>query len=253
MRIGGRASRVIVVLALAAIALLFVPSSASAATCPTPAHNTCEGFLYWRTTSDQGWQGTRVSIGNPAGSQMNVVSGDFAHSTAEADDQSGELIQQGVHWRNHSPYPGGGTCTSNSLEYFVEILHGSAADCYTEGAANTTDTNLQEVLRGSGGNWRAYMNGDWKDGVETSWTPCGGDACQISSFGEEREGNSNTEWAAKFAGSQSYPWKFWNGTVWSQINNCSHYYDTGWGGSGPFPGGIWTLWYNEGGRNTWGC
>lgn len=239
-----------VIVALTAIALALLPSSASAATCPSP---TCQGYLYWSTTSDQNWKGTRVSIGNPSGSQMNVVSGDFAHSTAYADGGSNNVIQQGVHLRNHDPYGGGGTCTSNSLEYFVEIIHGTAANCYTEGAAQTTDTNLQEVLRGSSGNWRAYMNGSWEAGVETSWTACGGDACDLASFGEEGNGASSTQWAAKFAGSSSYPWKFWNGTVWNQINNCSHYYDTGWGGSGPFPVGIWTLWYHEGGSNTYGC
>lgn len=231
---------------LAAIVLLLAPSAALA---------TNQAAHYWNTTSDQNWKGTRVTVDNPSGSEMNVVSGDFAHSTAYADAAPvNSLIQQGVHWRNHDPYPGGGTCTENVLAYFVEIIHAGAASCYTEGTASTSVNHIMEVLRGSAGNWRPYMDNQWQAGVQTSWDPCGGDACTLAAFGEEGTGSANTFWHAKFAGpSGQTKWQFWNGTLWNTINNCSTVLDPGWAGSGPFPGGIWSFIYRDGGNNPYPC
>ncbi len=242
----------VAVIAPVAAAALLLPSSAYAYSCG----GTCQAVHYWHTANaPSNYDGTRVTIGNGLGSEQNVASGDFAHSTAYADAfyNANSLIQQGVHWRNHDPYGGSGNCTSNSLEYFVEIIHAGAAECLTEGAANFGYQHVQEVLLGSSGNWRPYMDGYWQAGAETSWSPCGGDACTIATFGEEGNGSVSTTWHSKFAGSGNTEWQFWNGTLWSTINTCSTTLTPGWKGSGPFPGGIWSFIYNDGGTSPYPC
>jgi hypothetical protein len=81
--------------------------------------------------------------------------------------------------------------------------------------------------------------------VTTSWSGCGGDACDLQALAEEENGKSGS-WIAKFAGSNQTPWQFWNGTAWSTINTYSLSVNPLWQGpSGPFPGGIWSFSYSH--------
>lgn len=239
-------ARIVLIVSLAAIALV----------APSAAHANQQAANFWHTTSDQGWMGSKVTVNNPAGSEMHVSSTDFASATAYADASPVDsLIQQGIIFFNNDPYGGSGTCTGfeNQLMYFVEISHAGAHSCFTEGAATSTDSHVQQVLRGSAGNWRPYMDGQWKAGVQTSWDPCGGDACTVAAFAEENRAFLDTSWHAKFAGSGNTPWKFWNGTVWNTINHCSTGMDAYWAESGPFPDGIWSFIYRDGGNSSWTC
>lgn len=213
---------------------------------PAQAISTDQAYRGWFTSSDKGWQGTRATINNPAASEENVVSGDFAHTTVGASNNlSGSnqsFIQHGVHWRNNTPED---YCNENTLAYFTEIQHTTATTCYTDGTANTTDSHL-DTVRFSTGLWRSYTDGIW-DNVATSWTACNGDACSMLADAEELRSSTSTIWHAKFAGTT--PWEFYNGTYWFTINTCEigSCLNTGplWRAAGNFPPGIWSLIYND--------
>jgi hypothetical protein len=210
-----------------------------------PASASSQAYRAWFTSTDKGWQGTRATVNNPAGSQENVVSGDFAHTTVYAGNNltgsNASIIQHGVHWRNQDPED---YCNENTLAYFTEVEHTGVYTCYTDGTAQTTDSHL-DTVKLSVGIWKSYTDGIW-DNISTSWTACGGDACTLAAFGEEGDFAAGTFWYAKFAGTT--PWEFYNGTLWNTINTCdSSCLSTPppWRTSGPFPGGIWSLIYND--------
>ncbi len=134
------------------------------------------------------------------------------------------------------------------MYYFAEFFYsGNNNYCFAEDLANTAESHVQKVMRGAGGNWRPYRDGTWQGG-ETTWTACGGNACEILAQGENRAGGTGY-WQAKFSGTDNTPWQFYNGTIWSTINSAGTEPNpmvVPWSGpGGTFPDGLWWFIYDQ--------
>jgi hypothetical protein len=207
-------------------------------------------YKHWHSDTPTDWQGTRVTVDNPAGSEKNVNPREFFDTSAFAGDGTGNhLIQQGV---TDEYEAGEGSCDlgiiNSQLYYYVEIESGGGNySCYSESTAATAEQHVQRVQKDSSGAWRSYFDGTYQS-HQTTWTSCNGNACDLIAFAEFNQNADDpyAYWHAKFAGSGQTAWQQYNGTLWSTINNASNYItpNTLWSGpSGPFPQGIWSFIY----------
>jgi hypothetical protein len=212
--------------------------------------NTQVGAVWESTTGDQGWLGSRVSVGTTDSSQRAVSSGDGFLTSAYADSGAGgsSLIQTGVLYEWNAGIEGPSCNLGSSgaaLYYFVETEHLGVYHCYNKGYAASATTHKESVYFGSDGLWHSARDGA-DENVTTSWTGCNGHACTLIAFGENITGKAG-KWQTKFAGSGNTPWQFMNSCCWFTINNAGFTSPpANWSGpTGPFPGGIWAYTYSK--------
>jgi hypothetical protein len=218
-----------------------------------------QDYLYWdKSPGPTDIAGVRSSIGVP-GSGIVLTNGDWFITSVWAlngasSPSTTRGIQEGVIDLSStgSIDPGHGNCNSHTGQkfFFTEIDDHNTYSCYYEGTA-TQGTNVEQVKRDSSGTWWGYLNGVKQTNTSISWTSCGGFACFISAFTEESIDTTGT-WTGKFSGSGNTDWSFYNGTIWSVINNYSGPQHTYSGSTDPwtdnfnsFPDGLWTMTYNQ--------
>jgi hypothetical protein len=222
------------------VAVLAAPSSSSA--------QVSQAFRYL-TDSCCLLQGSRANITNPTSSEVSIQSVDWFLSSAEADTSPAGfafLIQTGVTYEFNDPEGPGCDLGSGSPElyYFVEVVSSGVMTCYVRGLATFGEAHLQSVVRNNDGYWRAYRDGVYQN-VRMKWSPCGGNACQITALGEDHRSKAG-DWVAKFGGIGQTPWQRWTGSTWFTIQQAFLSLDPGWTNAGVFPEGIWTLTYHKG-------
>ena len=128
---------------------ILIVATAAAITLMTPAaaNATNQAGRFWQTTSSPAWGlGTRVSVGNPTGSERTISSGDFFDTAAYADDGASgdDLLQQGVTYEYNDPENSCnlGDSGSPALYYFTEKQSAGTYTCYSGGTATGGEAQL---------------------------------------------------------------------------------------------------------------
>ena len=200
------------------------------------------------TNNPGGFAGSRATITSPDATTVILGSGNFFLSSVYADDylNGSNAIQQGITDEYNKPQQP--TCDLGypypELYYFAETIQGTTGQCYNEGTASFSHSDLNTVDITGPTYWKAYLNGTYK-GVEAAWNSnCGVYACDVAAFGEEGLNEAPGYWQSIFAGSGLTPWQYYNGTSWMEVGSATPALAPYWTANGSFPS-SWNFTYSH--------